>query len=681
MGCGLSKRDGGDDLVSLCKERKRLMKMAVKQRQAFADSHSKYIHSLSSVSSALHLLIARYTNTCPPPPPRLCIECPSSPTIQTALSKSAHEAICPFHPSDPTNNPETEEEEEEDPEEVKVRVCEFFYGDKPPPPMPSPERGMGWDFFNFFDSNSLETMSLMRGNWKDGEQQEVEDHEEDLSGPKGGKRKSFLMRKWDDENGGIGNGSQFHMAIKKSGAEEEKVGKVNNEEENKDGNGMKLLDALKDVEDHFLRAYESCFLNVSRILELNKLHPPSCFQQIKENSKLINSISCHQSISSQSSPCTSLLSYSSSHTSSTWTECKSCCLFDASSGEMQTGSHSFTLGRLYAWEKKLFEEVKAGDKNRRFYQKKYELLKKQIEGEDKVRSSKARAEVTGSYTKVFVARTSAESIFKRIEKLRDEELQPQILELLHGLMRTWKIMLESHEIQARTMRQVRSFSSSDACGKSCNDSHRLATLELEAGLQNWHACFFEYMACQKAYVKTLHDWLCKSVNDDVSEFLYSNRRSTIFQVGTETTLLATTCHRWIEALETLPQKAVKTAIKSLAKDVRGLWVQQGEEQHQNRKVDEIGKEIERRAALTLQKQEHKKKDLMDQLMKKLDLEKVKHHDSMAETKVVAFNGLATGFSRVFESLLDFSKDSAELYAALLSSYENARQTDDDTLSK
>lgn len=44
--------------------------------------------------------------------------------------------------------------------------------------------------------------------------------------------------------------------------------------------------------------------------------------------------------------------------SSTWVEYKND-LFDDYGG-MDSGSHLLTLGRLYAWEKKLFEEVKVG---------------------------------------------------------------------------------------------------------------------------------------------------------------------------------------------------------------------------------------------------------------------------------------------------------------------------------
>lgn len=75
-----------------------------------------------------------------------------------------------------------------------------------------------------------------------------------------------------------------------------------------------------------------------------------------ENSnKLIRSITWSRSPLSRSSSCKSLASCSS-RSSSTWTELKTD-IFDDYGG-MESGSHSLTLGRLYAWEKKLYEEVK-----------------------------------------------------------------------------------------------------------------------------------------------------------------------------------------------------------------------------------------------------------------------------------------------------------------------------------
>lgn len=59
------------------------------------------------------------------------------------------------------------------------------------------------------------------------------------------------------------------------------------------------------------------------------------------------------------------------------------------------------------------------------------LQKKDVEG-DNLCPSKASSEVTDLYHLMLVALQRAESISKQIEKLRDEELQPQLFELLHG---------------------------------------------------------------------------------------------------------------------------------------------------------------------------------------------------------------------------------------------------------
>lgn len=55
-----------------------------------------------------------------------------------------------------------------------------------------------------------------------------------------------------------------------------------------------------------------------------------------------------------------------------------------------------------------------------------------IRGDDEVVMGKTRAAVKDLYAQILVAIRSAESISRRIEKLRDDELQPQIVELLKG---------------------------------------------------------------------------------------------------------------------------------------------------------------------------------------------------------------------------------------------------------
>lgn len=74
----------------------------------------------------------------------------------------------------------------------------------------------------------------------------------------------------------------------------------------------------------------------------------------EKSTKLIQEITLRSS-TSRSSSCKSLVA-SNSKSASTWTEFRND-LFDDYEG-MNSGSHSLTLGRLYAWEKKLYEEVK-----------------------------------------------------------------------------------------------------------------------------------------------------------------------------------------------------------------------------------------------------------------------------------------------------------------------------------
>jgi len=81
----------------------------------------------------------------------------------------------------------------------------------------------------------------------------------------------------------------------------------------------------------------------------------------------------------------------------------------------------------------VFIVPQAGDSTRKIYEKKCSRMRNQdVRGDDELTIDKTRAAVKDLYARILVAIRSAESISKRIEKLRDEELQPQIVELLKG---------------------------------------------------------------------------------------------------------------------------------------------------------------------------------------------------------------------------------------------------------
>lgn len=257
-------------------------------------------------------------------------------------------------------------------------------------------------------------------------------------------------------------------------------------------------------------------------------------------------------------------------------------------------------------------------------------------------------------------------------------------------------MLESHETQNKILFEVRSFTC-PTFGKFCNDTHRLATLQLEAELQNWHACFMDYVAAQKGYVEALHGWLSKFIAPEVEVYSRGSRsRNSAVPFRVNGPPLLVICHDWLASMDKLPDKAVAFALKSFAKDVRALWQQQGKEQQQKRKVDSLAKDLDRRilsfqkvesrfleSKLTDQKSEFEvehqddyltdKKDQLDTLRSKLDTEKEKHHNYMQETQRITLNGFQTGFSTIFESLVEFSKVSQNIYNDLVNCKENAEK--------
>lgn len=266
---------------------------------------------------------------------------------------------------------------------------------------------------------------------------------------------------------------------------------------------------------------------------------------------------------------------------------------------------------------------------------------------------------------------------------------------LCSLMGTWKVMLESHEIQNKIMFEVKCYTC-PSYAKFCNNSHRLATLQLDAELQNWRARFIDYIAAQKAYIEALHGWLSKFIIPEVEFYSKGRSSNSAPPCRVKGPMLLVICCNWLNSMEKLPDKAVAFSMKSFGKDIRALWVQQGHEQHRMRKVKSLEKELDRKI-LAFQKADNRafepkllehnlelvtehradfmeeKKDILDGFRRRVDLEKEKHHNCVQETQRVTLNGFQTGFGGVFDSMTEFSKASLKIYNDLLSHKENVEE--------
>ncbi|KAF5790927.1 putative nitrate regulatory gene2 protein [Helianthus annuus] len=614
MGCAASFRKStsanqdDDVMVSVCRDRKRLIKSAVDRRYALAGAHCKYNQSLYAVALALRLFVSRHSG------------CSTSRFLLTFPATSPDVTVHRHH----TGSKPLGQEDEETEEDSDGEVCEHFYDDggdnnnnKVGPTVDvvtsrdqqnqENENEFGvWDFFNYpFDS-----LGVNNG-----------------GGCEGGRKVT------EEEDGG------GKVAVTGGdGKVTEGVSPTNDERE--------LLEALKDVEDYFLKAYD-CGVEFSKMLEFNHVGP----LDTKESSeKYIPAITWHKSTITRSPSCRSLLS-SSSRTSSTMTGINvNGDLFDETGG-MESGSHLSTLGRLYAWEKKLYDEVKAGNEMKKIYERK----SSQLSSEKARNKQELEDQVNDIYSRILVNLKICDSISKRIEKVRDDELLPQIVELLRGLTKSWKAMMESHKAQSRIMFEVKSF----PCADPTNDKSRhLATLQLEAEIQNWQVCFSGYISSLEAYVEALTHWAYRTTAGDSDV----NTTSLVFAI----------CRDWSTVIKNLPDQAVTFAMKRFAKDLRTLWAHQETEHQQKRKVDRLVAESAKRVA-GLEREERnvvnyksmnvknkvdvlvEKKAQLDVFTKMVEIEKAKHKACVEETRRIVLVGFQTGFSSVFDSLTEFSK--------------------------
>ncbi|KAJ4978914.1 hypothetical protein NE237_009694 [Protea cynaroides] len=343
-----------------------------------------------------------------------------------------------------------------------------------------------------------------------------------------------------------------------------------------------FLSSIKEVEFLFLKASESG-KEVPRMLEANKFHfrpifpgkegesrasmfLKACFScgedptQVPEEpaATTVKYLTWHRTTSSHSLSSRNLLGSASKDNA----EDVSSDMF--SNFYMNSGSHASTLDRLYAWERKLYDEVKASGMIRREYDIKCKLLR-QLEsfGEKPQRIDKTRAVVKDLHSRIRVAIHRIDSVSKRIEEIRDKELQPQLEELIEGLIRMWEMMSEYHKLQFSIISIA--YNSGTAKLSSQSESHPHATSHLEYELSALSSSFTKWINAQKSYLQAIDGWLHKCVfRQQKTSRRKKTRDQSLRELGPPP--IYVTCGLWLEKLDALPTKDVSDSIKVLAAD-------------------------------------------------------------------------------------------------------------------
>ncbi|XP_010539656.1 PREDICTED: uncharacterized protein LOC104813668 [Tarenaya hassleriana] len=363
---------------------------------------------------------------------------------------------------------------------------------------------------------------------------------------------------------------------------------------------------------------------------------------------------------------------------------------------------SSTLEKLYAWEKKLYKEVKDEEKLRVIYEEKCKTLKKlDSHGAESSKIDATRASIRKLLTKIDVCIRSVDSISSRIHKLRDEELQPQLTQLIHGLIKMWRSMLKCHQKQFQAIMEskVRSLRANTGLQR---DSGLKAILDLEMELREWCNSFNDWVNTQKLYAESLNGWLSRclhyepeATDDGIAPFSPS-------RLGAPPVFVI--CNDWQDAMARISGENVTNAMQGFASSLRELWERQDEEQRQRVKAEYVSHDFEKRLndlrterARARMKADEEERDEasgksvvstggrsgsgisalddlkvdLDSMRKKLEQERERHKEAIKLVNNAASTSLQAGLIPIFEALGNFTSEVVKAHEHVRLQYPRA----------
>ncbi|XP_010437101.1 PREDICTED: uncharacterized protein LOC104720902 [Camelina sativa] len=603
MGCSNSKtsmmnmKKKKNEPLQLCKERKRFVKQAMDSRCALAAAHVSYIRSLRNIGACLRQYAETESAEESSPP--------STATEPENEKSPSHNSSYPddsplSHISNPNPNPKpivnlSYMKTDTANSAVTYTIIPLSDGDEddleetvpafsPPPPRPRRPETSSWDYFDtcddfdnlrFVEQPEIDCDAAVVGLGKFSQGNVPKCGTQQDSNFKAEQRKQSCEDDDDDDEGGNGereDPSEFitHRA--------------------KD-----FVSSMKDIEHKFFRASESG-KQVSRMLEANKIRVRFADMTGKGNSiaflaalkraccrgKSSSPVSqeplSHQvskvivwkrTLSSRSSTSRHPLIQTSKED------------HDDESGSdfieefcMISGSHSSSLDRLYAWERKLYDEVKASEVIRKEYDRKCEQLRNQFAKDHSAKSmDKTRAAAKDLHSRIRVAIQAVDSISKRIERIRDDELQPQLLEFLQGLIRMWKAMLECHHSQYITISLAYHCRNSSKTTASENLLKRRILSELLEETECFGLSFVDLVNSMVSYVEALNGWLHNCVMLPQERSLRNRRPWSPRRVLAPPIFVL--CRDWLAGITSLPSDELSGSIKGFSLDMEMLEEEKG----------------------------------------------------------------------------------------------------------
>ncbi|XP_006663037.1 protein ALTERED PHOSPHATE STARVATION RESPONSE 1 [Oryza brachyantha] len=710
MGSSPSKATGEDALV-LCKERMRHIKRAIDSRDALSASHLSYTQSLRNVGTALRRYAESEISPESSLSISEADKSPSHSSMASpSPSRAAESTGSPLHRGSQLTPPSTKihymKASGTKPLTITIDPSAAdFVGQEspvstfvpPPPPLP-PELCTSWDFFdsNYASGSATSNnengvtlnFSRLKGLTDSKESEVVAPREEtanksdrmhpELPGDSAvtkqeGQAKKRGMSKpvglVEVTTEATTTSGQVGTKVEEDDTEKEMCTETEDPSEFITHRAKDFVSSMKDIETRFMRAAEAGN-EVSRMLETKKIRLDICAKtpgspgkpptarfvsalRVCCNRENILNQETTQHVSKVVTWKRSVSSLSSSSKSPLTTAIITDDV-DDSNGDfveqfaMVSGSHSSTLDRLLAWERKLYDEIKASEHVRKTYDEKCNLLRRQFaRGLNAQLIDKTRAIVKDLHSRVSVAIQAVDAISKRIEKIRDEELQPQLVELIQGLIRMWKAMLECHHKQFITISLAYHVKGSAAVQHG--EHHCRAAMHLWNELDGFSTSFKLWVTAHKSYVESLNSWLQKCVLQPAQDRRRRRRKVSFPPRHALSPPIFVLCRDWLAMMES--QSAPTDELCKSTKDVMQLLRASFDHQtdHQSRTTGEPHPRSESQECGMLENNEQE-----------------------ASGSVQAVEGLQSKLTTVLDRLTKFSEASLKQYEELKQNYEMAR---------
>ncbi|KAJ4819265.1 hypothetical protein LUZ62_031831 [Rhynchospora pubera] len=457
----------------------------------------------------------------------------------------------------------------------------------------------------------------------------------------------------------------------------------------KKGKIVSLLHVLNHLDDHFLKASASAH-NVLKNLEAVRMHYHSNFADnrgyIDHSARVLNVITWNRSFRGTSET----------------EEAKE----DFDKDDWET--HATVLDKIFAWEKKLYDEVKEVEIMKMAYNEKLASLnKKKKRGAGSGSIERTKSIASHLHTKYVVAMQTMESTLSEIDRLRDCQLYPKLVELVKGLWRMWKAMHEHHSKQLKAIASLRNFDIT-AMTKETSEQHHDRTTQLWEIVREWHAQFHRLTTYQKEYVHALTNWLKLNVipiDTDVKKKPQHLEPGTPSQepeasdeqqepLAIEKLLLA-----WSACLEELQGEAAGSAIFSFSEVIHTIIMLQDDELKLKKNCEILRKELEKKrqqfedwSRKYMERQYSRpetsgnterpgpdplaeRQALVEGLEKRLKEEETKYRDQCKQVREKSLISLRINLPELFRLMSEFSLCSSIMYKELLDSTQPMDEDD------